>query len=316
VLFSGYTKILVGLGATTSGSTNNFEVIDLESTTSKCSQVTPYPVALHGSMGGIGMNEKPIVCGGYGSSAHHSECYKLDKIWQTSISLKATIAYGAIAPSPFTNKSHHFILSGGRSQSSSYLNTVDVLKETEWERLSSHLPTVMHQHCMVLMNSTTLITVGGHNANYLKDTYILNAARSPSWAPGPPLKYSRHIHSCSRIRKNANDLLEFSIIAVGGYNNSGSMTSVELLDEGASQWRDGPELPTGIHYAQMVEDPLGGVILIGGSSSTNAYSHTMYRLAHAEEGARWMELPQKLSIGRYLHTAIMVPDNFVNCTIF
>ncbi len=87
---------------------------------------------------------------------------------------------------------------------------------------------------------------------------------------------------------------------------------MELLDEGASQWRDGPELPAGIYHAQMVEDPLGGVILIGGSS----YSDTMYRLAHAGEGARWMELPQKLSIGRHLHTAIMVPDDVVNCTIF
>ncbi len=314
MLFSGYTKILVGLGSTKSGRTNNFEVIDLESTTSKCSQVPPYPLAIEGAMGGIGINEKPIVCGGY-SSTFHNNCYMLDKTWQSSHSLKTALAYGAIAPSPFTNKSHYFILSGGWSQSSSYLNTVDAFKETEWERLPSHLPTVMHHHCMVLMNSTTIITVGGHNGNYLKETYILNAARSPSWVLGPPLKYSRHVHSCSRIRKNANDLPEFSIIAAGG-SGSGSTASVELLDEGASQWRDGPELPTGIYRAQMVEDPRGGVILIGGSSSTNAYLHTMYRLAHAEEGARWMELPQKLSIGRYLHTAIMVPDNFVNCTIF
>ncbi len=260
------------------------------------------------------MNEKPIVCGGV-SSTYQSACYKLDKTWQTSISLKTTVVYGAVAPSPFTNKSHHFILSGGHSQSNSELNTVDILKETEWERLSSSLPTVMRHHCMVLVNSTTLITVGGYNGSYLKDTYILNAARSSSWVPGPLLKYSRYVHSCSRIRKNANDLPEFIIIAAGG-SGSGSTASVELLDEGASQWRDGPELPTGIYHAQMIEDPLGGVILIGGYSSSNAYSDTMYRLAHAGEGARWMELPQKLSIGRKLHTAIMIPDDIVNCTIF
>ncbi len=261
------------------------------------------------------MNEKPIVCGGVSSSTHQSACYKLDKTWQTSISLKTTVVYGAIAPSPFTNKSHHFILSGGYSQSGSYLNIVDVLKETEWERLPSSLPTTLAYHCMVVMNSTTLITVGGDNGNTLKDTYILNAARSSSWVSGPPLKYSRHYHSCSRIRKNANDLPEFSIIAAGG-SGSGTSTSVELLDEGASHWRDGPELPTGILHAQMVEDPLGGVILIGGSSSTNSYSDAMYRLAHAGEGARWMALTQKLSIGRRQHTAIMIPDDIVNCTIF
>ncbi len=32
------------------------------------------------------------------------------------------------------------------------------------------------------------------------------------------------------------------------------MSSVEILDEGAHEWREGPELPFGIDQAQLVED--------------------------------------------------------------
>ena len=64
----------------------------------------------------------------------------------------------------------------------------------------------------------------------------------------------------------------------------------------------------------MVEDPLGGVILIGGASSLKSPSDYLHRLAHAGEGAKWTELPQRLSVGRYHHVAILIPDSLANCT--
>ena len=76
----------------------------------------------------------------------------------------------------------------------------------------------------------------------------------------------------------------------------------------------GPKLPVTIYRAQMVEDPSGGVIVIGGTTSLQIYSASLYRLAHAGVGAKWVELPQKLSTGRYHHVAILVPDGLVNCT--
>jgi hypothetical protein len=33
--------------------------------------------------------------------------------------------------------------------------------------------------------------------------------------------------------------------------------SVEILDQGATSWRNGPQLPINIGYGAMVEDPLG-----------------------------------------------------------
>jgi hypothetical protein len=34
-------------------------------------------------------------------------------------------------------------------------------------------------------------------------------------------------------------------------------SSVEILDSGATSWRNGPELPINLAYGVMVEDPLG-----------------------------------------------------------
>ncbi len=68
----------------------------------------------------------------------------------------------------------------------------------------------------------------------------------------------RHTHSCARIHSDATGL-QFSIIAASGYNNEAFLSSVEILDQGATSWRNGPKLPTNVLAGAMVEDPLGDV---------------------------------------------------------
>jgi len=92
------------------------------------------------------------------------------------------------------------------------------------------------------------------------------------------------------------------------------MSSVEVLDEGSNEWRQGPDLPFGIRGAAMVEDPEGGVILIGGDASIG-HQETLLHLSHVGDGASWKEMPQKLQLRRRYLTAIMIPDHIVNCTI-
>ena len=66
--------------------------------------------------------------------------------------------------------------------------------------------------------------------------------------------------------------------------------------------------------SEMVEDPNGGVVLIGGSSKSYQYLDTLYQLPHGGEDAVWTKMEQKLKTGRYLHTAILVPDSAVDCS--
>jgi hypothetical protein len=62
-LFSGMTKLLIGLGSSKNGKTNIIEIIDLKSTLSSCKNLPYFPLELRGSFGGLGFQDKPLICG-------------------------------------------------------------------------------------------------------------------------------------------------------------------------------------------------------------------------------------------------------------
>jgi hypothetical protein len=64
----------------------------------------------------------------------------------------------------------------------------------------------------------------------------------------------------------------------------------------------------------MVQDPFGGVILVGGYSSNDEFLDTLYQLPHGGEDAVWTPMEQTLERTRSLHTAFLVPDNIVDCS--
>ena len=128
---------------------------------------------------------------------------------------------------------------------------------------------------------------------------------------GPPLIYARQIHSCAMIRRDAKNP-SLSVITVGG-ENGGILTPVEILDEGSNKWRLGPYLPVPTMAAGLVEDPRGGVILIGGHNGPSM-TNLIYRLQHG--ASHWELLTQKLKIGNHYHVAFFIPDSLAsNCTI-
>jgi hypothetical protein len=91
-------------------------------------------------------------------------------------------------------------------------------------------------------------------------------------------------------------------------------TTVEILDEDSNDWQTGPELPFGIDDSELVEDQNGGVVLIGGRTSSVDSLDTLYILQHGGQDSVWTKMEQKLKTGRRYHTAFMVPDNIVDCS--
>ena len=98
------------------------------------------------------------------------------------------------------------------------------------------------------------------------------------------------------------------IIVAGGYDTHPPylLLSVEILDESSNEWQTGPELPFGITDFQMVEDPKGGVILVGGVSDSIGALDTLHQLPHGGKDAVWTRMAQKLEIERYGHVAFLV----------
>ena len=71
-------------------------------------------------------------------------------------------------------------------------------------------------------------------------------------------------------------------------------------------------ITAGIDGASLVEDPSGGVLLVGGFSQEDGnVLDTILRLS-ASNGD-WELLPQTLETPRFGHTAFFVPNKVVNC---
>jgi hypothetical protein len=192
-------------------------------------------------------------------------------------------------------------------------NSAEMLTEEGWESNIPSLPVTIYYHCMVTVNSTTVMVIGGiQNGQWSGKTFFFTIGEE-SWTEGPELQNKRYFHSCGKIRRN-KESQEMSIIVAGGWDGSSIVSSVEILDEGANEWQTGPELPFVIAASQMVEDQNGGVVLIGGYSYSVGNLDTLYQLPHGGQDAAWIKMEQKMITGRRDHTAFLVPDNIFDCS--
>jgi hypothetical protein len=189
-----------------------------------------------------------------------------------------------------------------------------MLTEEGWESNIPSLPVTIAAHCMLTVNSTTVMAIGGRQNNQYSGKTFYFTFGEESWTEGPELKKKRIYHSCGRIRRN-KESQEMSIIVAGGYDGS-YLSSVEILNEGSNEWQTGPELPFEIIYSQMVETQNGGVVLIGGESLADCFCSvdSLYQLPHGGQDAVWIKMEQKMQTGRRQHTAFLIPDNIVDCS--
>ncbi len=263
------------------------------------------------AIGGLGIEGKPILCGGNQNGTRTNKCYSLENNeWVPLASMKSVRTYAAAAQLQNGN----FLVTGGHNEIYSDLNSAEMLTEEGWVSHIPSLPVTIEAHCMVTLNSTTVMSIGGsqNGPGYSGKTFYFTFGEE-SWTEGPELKNKRGHHSCGKIRRN-KESQEMSIIVAGGWDGSSLLSSVEILDEGSNEWHTGPELPFGIDNSQLVEDQNGGVVLIGGRSFSVGNLDTLYQLPHGGQDAVWTKMEQKMNFERWQHTAFLVPDNLVDCS--
>ncbi len=310
-MLKGFSKLLICGGINLDGPDyNNCEVINLASSASTCKNPPNFPATVRAAIGGLGFEGNPILCGGYQNDTHSNKCYSLENNeWVSSASMNS-VRVGAAAAQLQDGK---LLVTGGYDGSGSYLNSAEMLTEEGWESYIPSLPVTISAHCMVTVNSTTVMVIGGwQNSQFSGKTFYFTFG-DESWTEGPEMKNKRNSLSCGKIKRN-KDSQEMSIIVAGGYYGGSYLSSVENLNIGSNEWQTGPELPFGIGYSQMVEDQNGGVVLIGGESYSVGTFDTLYQLPHGGQDAVWTKMEQKLKIRRYEHTAFLVPDNIVDCS--
>ena len=231
------------------------------------------------------------------------------------------IGPAAASPVSYPNEAHSLFVTGGiNAELDTSFNTGEVLTDAGWQEFLPDLPAPVVDHCMVLVNSTTVMIIGGIQHESAEcpagaKTFYFNSENG-NWTKGPKLLNSRYLHSCGKLQEDIGSS-QYSVVVAGGYdgplisfgNKTYFMSSVEILDFGSSAWRTGPSLPFGISGASMVEDLFGGVVLIGGNNGECL--DTLYQLSHAN--SEWILMPQKLKVARQWATAFFVRDEITNC---
>ncbi len=305
------------------------EVIDLKSSATICKNLPNFPATVQAAIGGLGLKENPIMCGGYQNQYSSNKCHSLENNeWVSSDSMNL-VRVEATAAQLQDGK---LLVTGGKN-GSHYISSAEMLTDVGWESNIPSLPVTINGHCMVTVNSTTVMVIGGiQNSQSSGKTFYFTFGEE-CWTEGPKLKYRRGHHSCGRIR-SGKESQKMSIIVAGGSSFLSSvdivkiladvaggsidelsfLSSVEILDEGSNKWQAGPELPFEIRFSQMVEDQNGGVVLVGGQSPSVSKLENLYKLPHAGRDAVWTKMQQKLKTGRKEHTAFLVPDNIVECS--
>ncbi len=305
-MFKGFSKLLICGGY--DPSTDTCEVINLASSASTCKYPPYFPAKVDRAIGGLGFKGNPFVCGGFQNGFTSNKCYSLENNeWVSSASMNSIRVDDAAAKL----KDGKLLVTGG-SDGSAYLKSAEMLTEVGWESNIPSLPVTIAAHCMLTVNSTTVMVIGGLQNGYSGKTFYFTFGEE-SWTEGPELKNKRSYHSCGKIRRN-KESQEMSIIVAGGYGGSSHLSSIEILDEGSNEWQTGPEHPSEIVDSQMVEDQNGGVVLIGGGSSSAVRLDTLFHLPHGGQDAVWTKMEQKLKTGRRRHTAFLIPDNIVDCS--
>jgi hypothetical protein len=299
-LFKAFFNLLICGGY----NTDTCKVINLASSASTCQNPPNFPAKVYYAVGGLGFKGNPIICGGIQNDAYSNKCYSLEnKEWVSSASMNSVRSFAAAAQL----QDGRLLLTGGSNGTG--LNSAELLTKEGWESNIPSLPVTFGFHCMVTVNSTTVMVIGGaQNNEYSGKTFYFTFGEE-SWTEGPELKNKRGLHSCGKIRRN-KESQEMSIIVAGGEDGSSFLSSVEILDEGSNKWQTGPALPFQVIDSQMVEDQNGGVVLIGGLGNLA----TLYQLPHGGQDAVWTKMEQKINSARWQHTAFLVPDNTVDCS--
>jgi hypothetical protein len=221
----------------------------------------------------------------------------------------------------FSNKLEEDVLliTGGSNDGQIILSTVETYDGNDWnQELFSDLVEPVMLHCLVKINSSMLMLIGGtldnNPSGATRNTYYFDTFEN-IWFAGPKLSSPRFGHSCAVTNwKNPRTGEEENVVVVAGgfYNNGAVLNSVELLfSDSFDGWEKGPALPLTTAYAQMLEFEKS-VILIGGMGmSPEMDGRHLYQLSSAD--GTWIEMKPVLNEKRIEHVAFLIPDELAIC---
>lgn len=81
----------------------------------------------------------------------------------------------------------------------------EILTNDGWKSIQSDMPLGIQFHCMVLVNETSAMVIGGDTSPSANSnrTFFFDFINQ-IWSQGPDLKTGRHEHVCGMVNKDKN----------------------------------------------------------------------------------------------------------------
>jgi hypothetical protein len=231
------TKVMVTTGLHVGS--KKIEIIDLKDPTNVCqpSFMADYQIdELTGASGGLLTNNNALICGGDG------RCFSIIKYSSITPVLRLRGPRGGAA-SVVWNSTTLWLTGGSHGNSG-------ITKSTEFVQLTGttrgpDLPLGVYGHCLVSLNDTTALLIGGQGGSdgtfsvNSKATFYYNTDHN-TWTDGPPLITGRGGHSCALFKSPQHGNTD-TVIVTGGYNgNLDYLASTEFLNlESSNSWESG-----------------------------------------------------------------------------
>jgi hypothetical protein len=311
------TKLLVASG---DGFLDSVEVVNLDELNPgmTCDNLQNLPFGIEGATGQLFQGQRPIICGGYKSS-ELCDCFELKGgSWVSIASLSECRHFASSSLSLQNgNGDELLIVAGGYSDFFGYKKSVEAFDGNKWslEKVSP-LPTGVGAHCMVRINESTLLSIGGYGAStgFSAQTNFYDSINN-NWYAGPNLNVERSGNACGVLHwyNPDTDQNEKVIVVAGGYDGSQFLSSTELLflnefETSQQGWVMGPNLPNAARLSTLTEYK-NSVILVGGEGGVDGQH--LYQLS--SPAGPWLEMKQTLREKRSMHVSFLVPDEIVNC---
>jgi hypothetical protein len=230
------TKVLVTTGVDV-GSKKN-EIVDINNTTNVCQPKfwADYPLdQVQGASGGLLTNNNALICGGEVGPGRLDDCFSMGINSNPNGIIKtATLTQPRSYASSVVLNSTTLWLTGG---------TGGYTKSTEFVQLTGttpgpDLPLEVAAHCLVSLNDTTVILIGGKQQSgiFSKATWFYHTDHK-TWTDGPSLTIGRSYHSCALFKSPQHGHTD-TVIVTGG-SNAKNLASTEMLNLDSNYWQLG-----------------------------------------------------------------------------
>ena len=259
---------------------------------------------------------KTVICGGHLGYSDSGQCHTLG-----SRSTFATLKDSRMdTASIVLDDGHSLWITGGNQFPTGTLDTTELVSSDGSVTWGPKLPEKREDHCLVGINSTTVMLIGGSDKGgglreFSDKTWFFNTG-SKQWSRGPDLNTGRIIQSCGVLTDKGNG--HQLVIVTGGWTaDSATLNSTEILDlngDRIHRWIYGPDLPKGLDRAPSVTAKNGtSFIVVGGAGSGFTYSSSFLELQCSNGDCYWTMMEHELATARCCGIALMIPDSMVTC---